>query len=285
MSFLDGPRFTEGNIYTRSTDINGPFGGSFQGGISFSKKSPAVFIFAGDEGERFGYRDRWDVNEQVYTYTGEGQVGNMTFTKGNLAVRDHVSDGRTLHLFKKVSRKGGLYTYMGEMECAATAVVRGTDRDGSERDVIQFQLVRLRAIDDDSAAFSSGVTREISLQTLRQKAYAAVRPSGSERKGAVRAMCERSRDVVAYALARAKGTCENCSIDAPFRRIDGQPYLEVHHVDRLSDGGLDSPDRVAAICPTCHRFIHYGAAGNATNDALRAKIVKLEHQLLALAPN
>lgn len=276
MSFLDGPRFIEGNIYTRSTDINEPFGGSPYSGISPSKKFPAIFIFTGTEGKQYGYRDEWDTAEQVYTYTGEGQVGDMTFTKGNLAIRDHVFDGRSLHLFKKVSRKGGLYAYMGEMECATAPIVRGPDRDGSERNVIQFQLVRLRAIDEDSVDLVSEATPDTSLQELRERAYFALGPSASVKKEAVRAIYDRSRHVVAYALKRADGKCEYCEQRAPFRRPNGQPYLEVHHIDRISDGGLDAPNKVAAICPTCHRLIHHGEAGKKTNDDLRPKIAALE---------
>lgn len=36
----------------------------------------------------------------VYSYPGEGQVGDMTLTRGNLAVQEHVTDDRMLNLFK-----------------------------------------------------------------------------------------------------------------------------------------------------------------------------------------
>ncbi|MFC1652495.1 HNH endonuclease [Planctomycetota bacterium] len=36
-------------------------------------------------------------------------------------------------------------------------------------------------------------------------------------------------------------------------------FLEVHHLFRLADDGPDIPDNVAAICPNCHRELHYGA--------------------------
>lgn len=81
---------------------------------------------------------------------------------------------------------------------------------------------------------------------------------------------------MAYALARAGGIREACKHPAPFLRVNGSPYLEVHHIDRLSDGGLDAPHRVAAICPTCHRRIRCGADGALIDDKLRAKIEQLE---------
>lgn len=279
MAFLDGPQFVEGNIYTRSKDINQPFGGSPQSGISHSRKFPAIFIFTGDEGEKFGYRDHWDEGEQVYTYTGEGQVGDMTFSNGNEAIRDHVADGRSLHLFKKVSRAGGRYVYLGEMSCAATQVVRGIDRNGKDRDIIQFQLVRLRALDGFLEGTPATDNGRMTLAALRMKAYAATQPAGVAKKEAARSVYERSRDVATYALTRADGKCECCGQSAPFLRTDGQPYLEVHHLDRVSDGGLDTPNKVAAVCPTCHRLIHHGEAGKKTNDDLRPKIAALESRI------
>jgi 5-methylcytosine-specific restriction enzyme A len=55
--------------------------------------------------------------------------------------------------------------------------------------------------------------------------------------------------------------------------------LEVHHIDRLSDGGLDAPNRVAAICPTCHRMVHHGANASEVNAELRSKVELIEQKL------
>lgn len=35
----------------------------------------------------------------------------------------------------------------------------------------------------------------------------------------------------------------------------GQPFLEVHHIHYLSNGGNDTIDNVIALCPNCHRKI------------------------------
>lgn len=69
----------------------------------------------------------------------------------------------------------------------------------------------------------------------------------------------RNHDVVAEVLSRAKGKCERCGEDAPFRRAtDGSPYLEVHHLVQLSQGGDDSVENAQAQCPNCHREAHLG---------------------------
>ena len=69
----------------------------------------------------------------------------------------------------------------------------------------------------------------------------------------------RNPDVIAEALERANGVCEKCKKDAPFKRsTNGSPYLEVHHLTALSNGGLDTVENVQALCPNCHRELHFG---------------------------
>ena len=66
-------------VYDRRTEIHGPYGGQWQGGISTPKGRPYVFLFTGESGERFGYEDGWDENGG-FLYTGEGQEGDMDFS-------------------------------------------------------------------------------------------------------------------------------------------------------------------------------------------------------------
>jgi hypothetical protein len=69
----------------------------------------------------------------------------------------------------------------------------------------------------------------------------------------------RNPNVIAEVLIRANGICEKCGNEAPFRRAtDGTPYLEVHHIMRLADGGKDTVENAIAVCPNCHRELHYG---------------------------
>jgi predicted HNH restriction endonuclease len=75
-----------------------------------------------------------------------------------------------------------------------------------------------------------------------------------------------------YAKCRANGNCEYCEKSAPFETENGEPYLEVHHVDELSEGGEDHPDKVIALCPTCHREVHHGAQGEIVNQEIREKL-------------
>ena len=68
----------------------------------------------------------------------------------------------------------------------------------------------------------------------------------------------RDPQVRAYVLQRAEGYCELCRTPAPFEDSHGVPFLEVHHVKRLADGGPDVPRNAVALCPNCHREAHEG---------------------------
>lgn len=69
----------------------------------------------------------------------------------------------------------------------------------------------------------------------------------------------RNPDVVAEVLRRVKGQCELCKKDAPFLRAsDGTPFLEARHIVTLADGGEDTVANAKALCPNCHRKMHFG---------------------------
>lgn len=68
----------------------------------------------------------------------------------------------------------------------------------------------------------------------------------------------RDPDVGIYAKKRANGICDCCELKAPFTKQDGTPYLETHHLIPLAEGGVDSIQNVCAVCPNCHRRLHYG---------------------------
>ncbi len=69
--------------------------------------------------------------------------------------------------------------------------------------------------------------------------------------------------VITEVLDRANGICEQCNKPAPFIRAnDNTPYLEVHHKKMLSDGGEDTVDNAIAVCPNCHRELHFGKDAN-----------------------
>lgn len=86
-------------------------------------------------------------------------------------------------------------------------------------------------------------------------------PQGSRAPKAVTASVtqyQRDPSVKAWILKQAEGVCECCKRPAPFDGADGFPYLEVHHVRQLADKGSDTTANAVAVCPNCHRELHYG---------------------------
>ena len=69
----------------------------------------------------------------------------------------------------------------------------------------------------------------------------------------------RNPNVIAEVLIQANGICQKCYKEAPFKRAsDGTPYLEIHPRKRLADGGEDTVENAIAVCPNCHRELHFG---------------------------
>jgi 5-methylcytosine-specific restriction protein A len=248
------------------------------GGISTPARYPVILVFTGIEGVEYGYRDQW-LDDDNFEYWGEGQYDDMSFTGGNRAIRDHIPDGKDLYLFTS-TRESGMYRFIDQMICGGYRFGRGLDKAEEERDEIIFQLIRLGAISNSGDeevidAPISNVLANASIEELRNRAIddSADSREPLERKTAFRM---RSAAIKRYARARAGGKCEGCGVMAPFMTVAGEPYLEVHHVRRLSDDGPDHPSFVVAICPTCHRRAHYATDSKAYNQHLTTVASGLE---------
>ena len=108
-------------------------------------------------------------------------------------------------------------------------------------------------------------------------------PSGQQHVPASSGMTTRyvrDPEVIAWVLYEAAGTCEQCGRSAPFSRDDGEPFLEVHHVRPLGEGGPDTTDNAAACCPNCHRRLHHGA----DRERLRLDLIARVRRILDYPP-
>ncbi len=278
------PHFALGEVYDRRRDIHGPYGGSFQSGIAPSSVADAIFIFTGDTGGQYGYADQEELDAQgvrSFSYTGEGQIGDMEFVRGNRAILEHSNDGRALHLFQSLGKSKG-QKYLGEFVYAGHKFMLGPDRNGDIRRLIVFRLVAVadaRAIEDAVGDDDANSTIRMTLADARRIALAAAAGGATPAKeSAARTLYVRSKAVRDYVLMRAAGRCELCDQPAPFIRKNGTPYLEPHHTTRVSDGGPDHPKFVGAVCPTCHRELHFGVEGEAKNAALQERLSTLERE-------
>jgi 5-methylcytosine-specific restriction protein A len=273
----EGIPFEVGRLYHRQRDIHQVFGGQERGGIATPGGAPFVFLFTGETGQQFGYADGWR-SDGVFAYTGEGQEGDMTFVRGNKAIRDHMIDGRDLLLFEATKTKG-VHRFRGCFAFAGWEIVDAPDRNTRQRKAIVFELVPLTEVEQALPADEEEAKLENkSLSELRALALAAAAIPKAHSKEARRNYYARSAKIKIYVLKRAKGLCEACKREAPFLRKNGSPYLEPHHIRRIADGGPDHPKFVAAVCPTCHRLIHHGEGGAKLNADLEKHVLKVEEE-------
>lgn len=118
---------------------------------------------------------------------------------------------------------------------------------------------------------------EAAVQTLERRTldqlnalYAARRVS-KEKKRIAKVVQLLGRDplVVAIAKQRANFKCQvpSCSAKS-FKTGRGMPYVEVHHLVQLANGGVDHPSNVVCVCPAHHRELHFGQRSRALADLL-----------------
>lgn len=83
---------------------------------------------------------------------------------------------------------------------------------------------------------------------------------------------ERDPLVIAISKKRANHRCEvpGCR-QSTFITSAGITYCEVHHIEMLADGGPDTVENVACLCPTHHREAHIGRR----RDEIRTELKKL----------
>ena len=200
----------------------------------------------------------------------------MKWERGNKAIRDHAVAGRELLLFEV--KTGGLQ-FRGPFNCAGFSYEQAPDREGNARRAIVFHLVPV--VDDSSPGAGEQIiqsaTAALNLSELRRLAYAAAGPAREVMgRTAPSSYYARSSSVRSYVLSRAAGKCEGCGSPAPFTSVNGTPYLEPHHIRRLTDQGPDDPRHMAALCPNCHREIHYGRNGDALNRRIQEDVTAKE---------
>ncbi len=270
----------------RRRDLHEVYGGQRQGGISTPSDAPIIFLFSG-AGQQYGYRDGFDDAGRLFRYSGEGQRGDMHFVRGNAAIRDHADTGRDLHVFE--ADGAGFARYVGQMVYAGHELVPNTpDVDGHIRTSIVFHLVPIEGADPRATSPADVAEALLSaddaprlpdlwtspMATVLEAALARADQAPTARDGR-RIVRTRSEAVRVYVQRRANGRCEGCGSPAPFQTVEARPYLEPHHIRRLSDGGPDHPGWVIALCPNCHRRVHHGADGSDYNHQLMAAMTRL----------
>jgi len=230
-----------------------------QGGMRRSHETNSLILVSNHV--KSIYDDKW--KGDILHYTGMGSKGDQSLSfMQNRTLSESGSSNVEIHLFEVFEEKE--YFYQGQVKLKSKPYQeRQTDENGDSRSVWMFPLELI----NNSPARIDFKTIE-SLGSVKKKKTSKIAPnrlkemvenqpkSTPSKRTTTSETYERDEKVVRYALLRSDGFCELCDKPAPFKKKDGSPFLEVHHIDFLSNGGDDSIDNVSALCPNCHRKMH-----------------------------
>lgn len=112
-----------------------------------------MFLFTDPaKGAQYGYlHDGWRETDDLFHYTGEGQVGDQQIVQGNRAIRDHADEGREVHLF---NAHAGDATYVGQLEYVDHYEVDAPELGSEDLDARSAIIFRLRPV-----TFEPGTSR------------------------------------------------------------------------------------------------------------------------------
>lgn len=175
---MDKLLFIPDQVYHRRNDIHALYGGNWQGGICPSSTHPYIFIFSGKSGHQHGYEDGWD-NPNVFSYTGEGQSGDMKFIRGNLALRDHKTNGKKVFLFEFVSK--GYVKFKCEVEVFDADYFETHDTSGNQRTGIKFFFKKAGA----QIPYAKELLKPLEVAEEDLIEYAISPPGKTERSGLI----------------------------------------------------------------------------------------------------
>ena len=117
--------------------------------------------------------------------------------------------------------------------------------------------------------------RRLRTRSRSEKVLPPAGQSSVQRETATTQRFVRDPNVIAWVLNAARGHCEVCGNPAPFENARGEPYLEVHHVRPLAEGGPDTCNNAIACCPNCHRELHYSSE----SYFLRDRVISMTERL------
>lgn len=93
----------------------------------------------------------------------------------------------------------------------------------------------------------------------------------------------RSRDARRAVLLRSGGRCESpdCAGDIKDVTDNGDPILEIDHIQDLAQGGADDPVQMIALCPNCHRIKTLGRTREQLRQMLFTVAERRHQEMLA----
>ena len=246
-------------------------GGSHQHGIMYAATPKIIMAIShGDKRvrkDRIRYNDRWNEDKTIYYYHGSGDKADQDpedAVRGNRQLRDSIYNGTPVFLF--IESENNMYELIGEVKVISEPTYELNPDTGFKRLVFPLALYDGFSPVVDDIDIKVKKIFNISNEKLIREVSKEKTPKLTKTS-----TYQYSRDeyVRLYALRRAGDNCQLCLQKAPFSRSDGSPYLEVHHIVPLSQGGSDSIDNVCALCPNCHRKMHIIADSDDVSKLLK----------------
>lgn len=256
--------FTIGQEYERSQLLEFVGSKQAQTGVIWGKKEPGCLIVTsgGRHGKKVGYSDQ-PLENGCWWYFGQGQRGDHA--PANAANAKLIAAQQSILLFttreptaREVRQRGNykkLFEFQGLFNVSDYDVI--VPEAGARN---KDRLLRFLLVPSDSEGLlldNSPSTSPPDILLLREEILAQMRPNAAPKGVALAEYRRRNGKIRRYAVLRAQGKCEACGCPAPFLDDQGNGFLEVHHILRLADDGIDAPQNVAAICPNCHRRAHH----------------------------
>ncbi len=218
-------------------------------------------IYRGDEIERKGVPDGALATGLTWHYSCMESL--------SLPLKSPIQNARSFVLAKNKEWRNGPTREMSKAKLRAILQTINKNLDESER----AKLKRIETCADDWGVdffpeYSNPFEFEEEVENAMNQDLSKVKGNKFPNQIQVQTyQYERDPKVAAYALRKANGICDDCHQPAPFTsRKSRLPYLEVHHIKMLKDGGPDTIDNVIALCPNCHRRRHFGLESKLTHD-------------------
>ena len=229
-----------------------------QGGMRKSNKTNSLVIVS-NHVESI-YDDRW-VGDTLF-YTGMGTKGDQSFDfMQNKTLFNSDSNGVSVYLFEVFVDTQ--YTYIGKVALAEEPFFEvQADSNGNNRSVCVFPVKVINGEQpfiENTVLEKNKIVKKRKIKRLTNECLFALAKKGNRKPGTrnvITIQYERNEAVTEFAKRIANGCCQLCREIPPFNNLDGSPYLETHHIDWLSEGGSDTIENTAALCPNCHAKMH-----------------------------
>lgn len=255
-----------GDTYPNRTALYDTYGGNKMAGIIRFPGEDVVNIFSDAEGP---YVDDPPSLASSFGYRGEGLTGPQRVeTGGNALLEKAMQDSVAARYWYRPKGQG--FSFMTWVAVLGRSWVNGVGQDKVARPEIEWclqavpspipqawspEIHRLRN-ELREAGTGASTAPEARPESTYRELVERVETRGQQRQpnGVVRADYPRSISARNAVLKRSNGQCEGwCCTGMPAEKNrQGQPILDVDHIEDLALGGSDHPANMVALCPNCH---------------------------------